>query len=104
MRGLLVAAVAGVVVFGFTAHLGILAPILGVLAAGLVFYADVRRHPWMPCGRCNGKKSHMSRLVDGAYGNCWKCRGKGQFPRPAVRVLAPKVYQDMKAGRHGRSY
>jgi hypothetical protein len=93
------------VVEAFAHGLGVVAVVLGVLAGAGVFWADLAFAPWVPCGRCNGSKTHGSFLgISGARGRCWKCKGAGQFPRFMVRYLLPGTYEDMKAGRKGRSF
>lgn len=45
----------------------------------------IRRHPWMPCGKCrgNGKAHH----VLAPYGRCSRCGGKGERLRFAAKIL-----------------
>ena len=84
--------------------MGVLAVVLIGLAVLAVYWFDVWRHPWHPCPRCSGSKSHKSSIRHGAYGRCRKCKGTGNTIRWATRVLTPGAYREMKAGHSGRNY
>ena len=84
--------------------MGILLVIVIALVVLGAYWVDVRINPWHPCPRCSGSKSHKSRLRPGAYGRCHKCKGSGQAIKLGVRVLAPGLYREMKAGHSGRNF
>jgi len=77
--------------------------ILGAVALAGYRYS-LWRHPFRPCPRCKGRKGHNAAVFTGAYGNCWKCGGKGQFPRAGLKILAPSTYRAITSGQHGKNY
>jgi DnaJ-class molecular chaperone len=46
----------------------------------------IRRHPWMPCGKCEGSGKARALSFD-PYGNCGRCKGKGKRLRFAAKIL-----------------
>jgi hypothetical protein len=78
---------------------------LALTAAGIYYAHDVYRHPWRkPCPRCEGSGRHSSSLIEGMYGKCWRCKGKPQRPRWAIRIFRPDMARQMQAGMHGKWY
>jgi hypothetical protein len=80
----------------------------GLLIAAIIggyYWYSIWRRPYRKCWRCHGSKANMStNLWRGAFGRCHVCGGSGQRVRWGVRVLTPKVYQEIKSGRKGRNY
>lgn len=78
--------------------------VLIVLAVAGAYGFSLWRHPYRPCPRCRGRKSHFATAFTGAYGRCWRCKGKGEFPRLGVRLLMPRTVKAIQDGRKGRNY
>lgn len=78
--------------------------VIGVLAAGVYYWRDVRRHPLVACRVCSGggaEKSQIARagskLIRNPFGDCWCCGGRKVHPRPALRFLDSGQYKRIKA-------
>lgn len=55
--------------------------LLIAVAAGAVYYADLRRRPFKKCGHCGGSGKLPGALMAGTYGYCGRCGGKGEVRR-----------------------
>lgn len=83
-------AVTAIGIGGLT-HVPVLGIILGVVATGIYYRHDVRRHPRVACRACGGSGDHVSRVGGGPLrrprGACGACGGKKGVPRPALRLV-----------------
>jgi hypothetical protein len=70
------------------------------LAGVAVWLASLRVHPYRKCSSCGASGHHQSRGRT-VYGNCWRCHNRTLTRRP-LKVLMPRLYADIKAGKHGR--
>jgi hypothetical protein len=100
------AVLAAVLVFGH--GLGAVAWALAVPAALLYWRWDIKRHPRVRCRFCSGSGDHRSRLGGGRFrkpfGDCWACGGRKAFPRPGLRFVDRKRYDEIKGAiAKGRS-
>lgn len=88
--------------------LGIVAWVLAIPAALLYWRWDVKRHPRIPCRFCSGSGDHHSKIGGGRirrpFGDCWFCGGCKAFPRPGLRFIDRKRYDEIKVAiAKGRS-
>jgi hypothetical protein len=70
------------------------------LAGVAVWLVSLRVHPYRKCPACGTSGRHQNRRGT-VYGNCRRCRNRTLTRRP-LKVLMPRLYADIKAGRHGR--
>lgn len=73
--------------------------LLALLAlVGLAVWSwHVRRHPWVPCGKCRGS-GNARHLSLSPFGHCGRCGGKGKRLRFAAKVRG----YDLDAGSKKR--
>lgn len=88
--------------------LGVVAWVLAVPAAFLYWRWDVKRHPRVRCRACGGSGDHRSKMGGGQlrrpFGDCWLCGGRKAFPRPGLRFVDRKRYDEIKGAiAKGRS-
>jgi hypothetical protein len=79
---------------------------LAVTAAGAAAYWwSLKRHPFLPCPRCGGRKAHIdTTFLPGTGGRCLVCRGEGLLPRLGVRIFRRADYQAIRSGKKGKYY
>lgn len=77
--------------------------LLIIAIAGGIYGYSLWRHPYTPCKRCRGGDVNNP-IWRTAFGNCWKCGGRGQFPRLGVRIFMHGTAKAISARKHGRNY
>lgn len=80
--------------------LGIVAWLAAIPAALLYWRWDIRRHPLVRCRFCSGSGVHSSRIGGGwlrrPLGDCRFCGGRKGTPRPALRWVDRRRYDEIK--------
>jgi len=56
-------------------------------ALGAYYLFDVRRRPFLRCGRCGGSNRLHSKVWTYAFGHCGRCHGTGKRLRLGARVF-----------------
>jgi hypothetical protein len=68
-----------------------------------VYLISLAVYPNRQCASCGGSKRHgLSGSRNSRH--CWKCHGKGEYPRLGVRLFRRDVYAAIRRGEHGRNY
>ena len=77
----------------------------GAVIAGIItaYLVSLVVYPNRQCASCGGSKRHgLSGSRNSRH--CWKCHGKGEYPRLGVRLFRRDVYAAIRRGEHGRNY
>lgn len=61
--------------------------ILGLALWGGAYLISCALHPYIACGRCKGNKQLYSTSFEGAYGDCWRCKGTGRKRRAGAKLI-----------------
>jgi hypothetical protein len=75
-----------------------------VVITGLAYAWSIWRNPYRRCILCKGGKHNNDSTFHGARGNCWVCRGRGQYARWGVRLFMRGTAAQIRQHEHGRNY